>query len=85
MMIVPFPARIGGGGAITFQGPPNTAVYWSLAGLDAQGNEVGAYGALKWPHTRTDARGFSLNFWTGPINPALAGLRDRVKVRYGTG
>ena len=33
MMLAPFPARIGGGGAITFQGPPETTVFWSLVGL----------------------------------------------------
>ena len=85
MITAPFPARIGGGGAITFKGPPNIAVYWSLVGVNELGQEVGAYGSLKWPFTRTDEMGYTLNFWFGPANPALAGLKDRVKVAYGTG
>ena len=85
MIIAPFPARIGGGGAITFQGPPDTAVYWSLVGLEAGGRETGAHGSLKWPCTRTDRAGFSINYYFAPVDPGLVGLVDRVTVGYGTG
>ena len=85
MIVAPFPARIGGGGAITFKGLPGTAVYWTLVGLNEAGEEVGAYGALKWAFTRTDRAGYALNFYFAPSNPDLAGLQDRVKVSYGSG
>ena len=85
MILTPFPARIGGGGAITYQGPPETAVYWDLAGLNELGEEVGAYGSLKFPFTKTDKAGYTVNYYFAPTNPSLAGLKERVKVSYGTG
>jgi hypothetical protein len=85
MIMAPFPARIGGGGALTYKGPPETVVYWSLVGLDVMGEEVGAYGHLKWAFTRTDKAGYAINYYFAPTNPSLAGLKDRVKVTYGTG
>lgn len=85
MILAPFPARIGGGGAITFQGPPETTVFWSLVGLTAGGEETGAYGSLKWGFAITDQAGYAVNYYFAPTDPELAGLRDRVKVTYGTG
>jgi len=85
MIAAPFPARIAGGGVITFKGPANIAVYWTLVGLDSQGQEVGAYGSLKWSFTKTDSRGYATNHWFAPTDPGLTGRKDLVKVSYGTG
>ena len=81
----PFKPYIGAGGVLTVStGVPEQAIYWELVSWDPDTETEGvAYGSLKYSKTKTDAGGFSTNIYTGPTNPALVGLIDRVKVKCG--
>jgi hypothetical protein len=83
-ILVPFSPRIGGGGVITVMADyPDQALFWELVSVNpGTGREGPPLGSLQWDHTRADKAGLSVNIYLAPANPALAGMVDRVRVRW---
>ena len=81
-LLVRFRPHIGGGGVLTYRaGTPDAATYWDIVGVGADGFEEPPHGSLRWHYVRADKAGLAANIYISPINPALAGHRDRVVVR----
>jgi len=81
-ILAPFSPHIKGGGVITvIADTPEQALFWELVSYDPGTGEGPPLGSLRWPVTRADKAGLSVNIYLAPIDPGLAGKIDRVKVR----
>ncbi|MDD5640148.1 MAG: hypothetical protein PHX53_00760 [Syntrophales bacterium] len=81
-ILAPFSPHIKGGGVITvIADSPEQALFWELVSYDPVTGEGPPLGSLRWPVTRADKAGLSVNIYLAPLEPGLAGKIDRVKVR----
>jgi hypothetical protein len=93
MLVVPFTARIGGGGVLTFQGSASgQPIYWYLEGVDPRGEgypSLPPVGSLKWEITLTKKDRCATNIYICPTEPTWVEVEgemqmvyDRVYVKY---